>query len=89
MAMACLRLFTFFPLRPLFNLPRFIAFISRSTDLPALGLYLRRDEDLRLLPLPDDERFERPVLRCERVLADERLLELRLRLDFLVAAMRI
>lgn len=41
MAMACLRLVTFFPLRPDFSLPCFISFISRSTALPAAGLYLR------------------------------------------------
>lgn len=45
MAMACLRLVTFLPLRPDFSLPCFIAFISRSTDLPALGLYLREPAD--------------------------------------------
>ena len=43
MAIACLRLVTFFPLRPLFSLPCFIACISRSTSLPADGLYLRVD----------------------------------------------
>lgn len=37
--MACFRLVTFFPLRPDFNVPFFIAFISRSTDFPAFGLY--------------------------------------------------
>jgi hypothetical protein len=36
------------PLRPLFSLPRFISCISRSTSLPALGLYLR--EELLFLP---------------------------------------
>ena len=41
MAMACLRLVTFLPLRPLFSLPCFIAFISRSTLLPAAFPYLR------------------------------------------------
>jgi hypothetical protein len=40
-AMACLRLVTFFLLRPLFSLPFFMARISRSTAFPALGLYLR------------------------------------------------
>lgn len=38
-AMACLRLVTFLPLRPDFNLPRFISCIARLTFLPALGLY--------------------------------------------------
>jgi hypothetical protein len=52
MAIACLRLVTFFPLRPDFSLPRFISRISRSTALPALGLYLRPLEDLF------DERFD-------------------------------
>src|SRR5215475_11176154 len=41
MAMACLRLVTFFPLRPLFSLPSFISRISRSTCLPTALLYLR------------------------------------------------
>jgi hypothetical protein len=51
MAMACLRLVTFFPLRPDFSLPCFISFISRSTDLPAAGLYLRvLDDFLEDLP---------------------------------------
>jgi len=48
--MACLRLFTFFPLRPDFRRPRLNSCISRFTSLPALGLYLRR-LDLR----PRDE----------------------------------
>lgn len=38
-AIACLGLVTFFPLRPLFSLPRFISCISRSTSLLAEGLY--------------------------------------------------
>ena len=45
MAMACLRLVTFLPLRPDFSLPRFISRISRSTFLPADGEYLRLEED--------------------------------------------
>src|SRR3569833_3694036 len=93
MAIACLRLFTFLPLRPLFSLPRFIAFISRSTDLPAFGLYLRREEDFfRLLEDDEDLRRELPPLR---ELADERRFELperlrdgRLRLDRFVAAIK-
>jgi hypothetical protein len=44
-AMACFRLVTFLPLRPLFSLPCFIAFISRSTSLPADGLYSREGLD--------------------------------------------
>jgi len=32
---------TFFPLRPLFSLPAFISFISRSTLLLAFGPYFR------------------------------------------------
>src|SRR6202012_2643469 len=43
MAMACLRLVTFLPLRPLFSLPSFISCISVSTCLLAGGLYLRVD----------------------------------------------
>lgn len=42
MATACLRLVTFFPLRPDFSLPCFIACISRFTSLPAEEEYLRR-----------------------------------------------
>lgn len=41
MAMACFGFVTFFPLRPIFSLPSFIARISRSTSLPAEGEYLR------------------------------------------------
>lgn len=130
--MACLRLVTFLPLRPLFSLPRFIAFISRSTDFPAFGLYLRPDdflprllldvrlrdvEPLRELALRRErdelDRLElergdelRRVLRCEplrfaevlrprededdeRRLRDDVPRDERLRVDFLVAAMRI
>jgi hypothetical protein len=51
MAIACLRLVTFLPLRPDFNLPCFISRISRSTFLPAEGEYLREEaffaEDFR------------------------------------------
>jgi hypothetical protein len=38
-AIACFGLVTFFPLRPDLSLPFFIAFISRSTDEEAFGLY--------------------------------------------------
>src|SRR6201986_3350408 len=44
-AIACFLLVTFLPLRPLFSLPCFIAFISRSTSLPADGLYFREELD--------------------------------------------
>lgn len=43
MAIACFRLFTFFPLRPLFSRPRFISCISSCTFLPAEGEYFRED----------------------------------------------
>jgi hypothetical protein len=46
MAIACLRLLTFFPLRPDFSFPRLNSCISRLTSLPALGLYLRREDFL-------------------------------------------
>ena len=62
-AIACLRLFTFFPLRPILRRPRLNSCISRSTFLLALGLYLRRELDLR--PREDELRREREVLRCE------------------------
>lgn len=45
MAMACFGLVTFFPLRPDFSFPCFISRISRSTALPAAGLYLRELDD--------------------------------------------
>ena len=38
-AIACLRLVTFFPLRPLFRLPSFFSFMARSTFLPAPAEY--------------------------------------------------
>ena len=41
--MACLGFVTFFPLRPLFNLPSCISCISLLTCLPDAGLYLRVD----------------------------------------------
>ena len=41
MAIACFGLVTGLPLRPLFSFPSFMAFISRSTLLPAAGEYLR------------------------------------------------
>jgi hypothetical protein len=44
MAMACLGLVTFLPLRPDFNLPCFISRISRSTFLPADGEYFRVED---------------------------------------------
>lgn len=67
MAIACLRLVTFWPERPDRNFPSFISRILRSTLRPALGPYflrpafflrpvfLRAPEDLRLLD------FRRPV----------------------------
>lgn len=48
MAMACLRLVTFLPLRPLFSLPRFISCISCFTSLPADGLYFLPEDFLLL-----------------------------------------
>jgi len=64
MAIACLRLVTFFPLRPLFSRPRLNSCISRSTLFCALGPYLRPrlDDFFELLPLED---FERDLLRDE------------------------
>lgn len=48
MAMACFRLVTFLPLRPLFSLPRFISCISCLTCLPAAELYLFLEDFLAL-----------------------------------------
>lgn len=42
-AIACFRLVTFLPLRPLFSFPRFMARISVATLLPAAGEYFRVD----------------------------------------------
>lgn len=44
MAMACLRLVTFFPLRPLFSVPRFCSRITFSTFLPAPELYFLAED---------------------------------------------
>src|SRR5437764_4619002 len=44
MAIACLGLVTFLPLRPDLSLPFFISLISVSTFLPADGEYLRPDD---------------------------------------------
>jgi hypothetical protein len=58
MAMACFGFVTFFPLRPDFSLPRFISRISRSTALPAAGLYLRELGDFfDALFLADEDFF--------------------------------
>lgn len=51
-AIACFRLVTFLPLRPLFSLPRFISCISSRTFSPARRLYF----------LPPDERCEDELL---------------------------
>jgi hypothetical protein len=64
MAMACLRLVTFLPLRPLFRVPLFFSRMARSTFLPAFGLYFLPPEDLcdedffvaiKILPSPNWE----------------------------------
>ena len=44
MAIACLRLVTFFPLRPLLSVPRFSSCMARSTFLPAAELYFLPDD---------------------------------------------
>ena len=51
--MACFGFVTFFPLRPDFSLPCFMARISRSTSWPAEGEYLRPEDffELDLLEL--------------------------------------
>jgi hypothetical protein len=54
MAIACLRLVTFLPLRPDLSLPFFISLISVSTFLPAEGEYLRPDDFLEDDFLADD-----------------------------------
>ncbi len=57
MAMACFGLVTFFPLRPLRSLPRFISCISVFTCCPAFGPYLRLPDfagDLRAVLLDRD-----------------------------------
>ena len=98
MAMACFGFVTFFPLRPDFSLPCFMARISRSTSLPAEGEYLR-PEDFFALPELDFLEDELRVLffallprvlflalppRAERLLLEVPLRELLL--DFFLAA---
>jgi hypothetical protein len=66
--MACFGFVTFFPLRPDFSLPCFMARISRSTSLPAEGEYLRPEDFFALLELDFLEEelrvlFFAPVLR--------------------------
>ena len=51
MAMACLGLVTFLPLRPDFSLPCFISRISLSTFFPAEGEYLRLEDFFDFLEL--------------------------------------
>lgn len=58
MAMACFGLVTFFPLRPDFSLPCFMARISRSTFLPAEGEYLRPED---FFARPEADFFEAEV----------------------------
>lgn len=69
MAMACLRLLTFLPLRPLFNLPSCISCISRSTCLPAPLLYLRPELFFELFL---EEDFFAELRFAEDFFADER-----------------
>jgi hypothetical protein len=71
MAIACLRLFTVFPLRPDFNLPRLYWCISRLTSLPTLGLYLRRELDF-FFPLEEERRRELDLLDELRLRDEER-----------------
>jgi hypothetical protein len=47
MAIACLRLFTFLPLRPDFSVPFLRRRIALSTRFDAALPYFRRPEDLR------------------------------------------
>ena len=99
MAMACLGLVTFLPLRPDFSLPCFISCISLSTSLPADGEYLRPEdffeldffaEELRVLffaLLPRELRLDLPLL--EALLRDVREREpplFELLLDLFLAA---
>jgi len=44
MAIACFRLVTFFPLRPLRSVPRLLSRITRATFLLAFGLYFLPDD---------------------------------------------
>ena len=92
MAMACFGFVTFFPLRPDFSLPCFMARISRSTSLPAEGEYLRPEDffELDLLALDFFDAEPRVLfalllllLRDERE-RDDPVLELLL--DFFLAA---
>jgi hypothetical protein len=88
-AIACFGFFTFLPLRPLFNSPRFISCISSFTYRPALGLYLRPRLESDFLRLAD---FADAVLRArlllfvarERPAADLAFAEVAPRRDFAV-----
>lgn len=88
MAIACLGLVTFLPLRPLFSLPCFISFISRSTALLALGPYLRPEllffADDFLLELFLAELFLLGLFLVELFLLELLLLELFFAALFLV-----
>jgi hypothetical protein len=79
MAMACFGLVTFFPLRPDFSLPRFIACISRLTSLPAEGEYLRPEDFFEL------DFFELDFLELDFLAAELRVLFLA-ELDFFLVA---
>ena len=78
MAMACLRLVTFLPLRPDLSLPCFISRISRSTFLPEDGEYFRLEDFLEPDFLAADERVLFFALARDR--------EVRLLLDFCLVA---
>ncbi len=54
MAIACFGFVTFFPLRPDFNLPCFISFISVSTFLLAEGEYFRPEDFFEDVFFADD-----------------------------------
>lgn len=84
--MACLGFVTFFPLRPDFSLPCFMARISRSTFLPAEGEYLRLEVFFELDFFADDPRvLFFALLREERLELPRE--ELRFEpLDFFLAA---
>src|SRR3954447_7689174 len=88
MAIACLGLVTFLPLRPDLSLPSFISLISVSTFLLAEGEYFRPEDFFADDFLPDDflaEDFLALVLFLVLLFLEEELLFLP-RLDFFFAA---
>lgn len=81
-AMACFRLVTFLPLRPLFNLPLCISCISVLTCFPAFGLYFRPD-------LFFEEDFFEELFLAEDFFDEDFFEEVRFDTDFFEGVLRL